>query len=119
MTDSAVQTLGSEQTTSGPIIDTDVHEMLGSAKELLAYLPREWARYIDSGWSYPFFFSYGYPTDAGFARHDAVPEDGPAGSDIGLMRTQLLDPFNIEVAILTSLFFPGDMRVQKEFGNAI
>ena len=35
------------------------------------------------------------------------------------MREQLLDAFDIEAAILTSLFFVGDMRVQKEFGNAI
>lgn len=108
-----------EPRSSGPIVDADVHEMLGSAHELVAYLPREWARYIASGWSYPFFFSYGYPTDAGFARTDAIPEHGPAGSDLELMRKQLLDAFEIETAILTSLFFPGDMRVQREFGNAI
>jgi predicted TIM-barrel fold metal-dependent hydrolase len=119
ITHAGAQTVESERRTTGPIVDTDVHEMLGSARELLTYLPREWARYIDSGWSYPFFFSYGYPTDAGFARTDAIPKSGPAGSDLELMRDQLLDAFDIETAILTSLFFPGDMRVQREFGNAI
>jgi predicted TIM-barrel fold metal-dependent hydrolase len=35
------------------------------------------------------------------------------------MREQLLETHNVETAILTSLFFPGDMRVQTEFGNAL
>ena len=104
---------------AAPIIDSDVHEMMSSPKVLLPYMAREWHQYFDSGWTYPFFFTYGYPTEAGFARADAVPETGPAGSDFELMRRQLLDPFDVEVAILTSLFFPGDMRVQYEFGNAL
>jgi predicted TIM-barrel fold metal-dependent hydrolase len=102
-----------------PVIDTDVHEMLASAEQLLPYLPRQWHRYIKSGWNYPFFFTYGYPTDAGFARVDAVPLIGPAGSDYDLMREQLLEEHAVEIAVLTSLFFPGDMRVQTEFGNAL
>jgi predicted TIM-barrel fold metal-dependent hydrolase len=102
-----------------PVIDADVHEMLVGADQLLPYLPRQWHRYVKSGWWYQFFFSYGYPTDAGFARVDAVPRVGPAGSDYDLMREQLLEQHAVEVAILTSLFFPGDMRVQTEFGNAL
>lgn len=102
-----------------PVIDADVHEMLASAEQLLPHLPQEWHRYVRSGWTYPFFFSYGYPTDAGFARADAVPRVGPAGSDYELMREQLLEEHAVEVAMLTSLFFPGDMRVQTEFGNAL
>jgi len=101
------------------VVDTDVHEMLGSASELKPYLGEQWHSYIDSGWSYPFFFSYGYPTTAGFARADAIPETGPAGSSYDLMRSQLLDRFDVRVAILTSLFFPGDMQVQTAFGNAL
>lgn len=108
-----------DQPTTSAIVDADVHEMMPSIRALLPYLAREWHQFIDSGWSYPFFFSYGYPTEAGFARADAVPESGPAGSDFDLMREQLLDPFSVEVAILTSLFFPGDMRVQYQFGNAL
>jgi predicted TIM-barrel fold metal-dependent hydrolase len=101
------------------IIDTDVHEMLASTRDLLPHLAREWHQYIEGGWATPFFFSYGYPTPAGFARADAVPEVGPAGSSIDLMREQLLDAYNVETAILTSLFFPADMRVQRQFGNAL
>jgi predicted TIM-barrel fold metal-dependent hydrolase len=101
------------------VIDTDVHEMLASARDLLPHLGTQWHQYIEGGWAYPFFFSYGYPTAAGFARADAVPEVGPAGSDLELMREQLLDPYAVEAAILTSLFFPADMRVQREFGNAL
>jgi predicted TIM-barrel fold metal-dependent hydrolase len=112
-------TVPAPRATREPVIDADVHEMLASAEQLLPYLPAQWHRYVKSGWTYPFFFTYGYPTDAGFARLDAVPRVGPAGSDYGLMREQLLEEHTVEVAILTSLFFPGDMRVQTEFGNAL
>jgi uncharacterized protein len=101
------------------IIDTDVHEMPVSIKDLLPYLEPQWHKFIASGWSTPYFFSYSYPTESGFARADAIPERGPAGSDPELLRTQLLDGHGVEVAILTGLFFPSDSHVQFEFATAL
>jgi predicted TIM-barrel fold metal-dependent hydrolase len=101
------------------IIDTDVHEMLVSSADLLPYLDEPWQRYIRSGFTSPYWFSYAYPVDGGFARVDAKPETGPAGSDYEQMRKQHLDLYDIDRAVLTSLFFPTDSRVQYEFGNAL
>ena len=102
-----------------PLIDTDVHEMLVSSRDLLPYLDEPWQRYIRSGFTAPYWFSYAYPVDGGFARVDAKTDVGPAGSDYELMRDQHLDLFDIDRAVLTSLFFPTDSRVQYEFGRAL
>ncbi|HEY4918118.1 MAG TPA: amidohydrolase family protein [Solirubrobacteraceae bacterium] len=106
--------------TSTQIIDTDIHEMLPSASALLPHLDPAWHRNITAGWSAPYFFSYAYPHEAGFARADSRPADGtPAGSDFELLREQLLERYDMTAAILTSLFYPGDSSVQYEFGSAL
>lgn len=103
-----------------PIIDTDVHEMVPSASALLPHLDEAWHRNITAGWTAPYFFSYAYPHEAGFARADSQPAGGaPAGSDFELLREQLLDRYEMKVAVLTSLFYPGDSSVQYEFGSAL
>ena len=91
--------------------------MLTSIKDLLPYLAPQWHRFIASGWSTPYWFSYAYPTESGFARSDAIPDRGPAGSDPELLREQLLDGYGVETAILTGLFFPSDSHVQFEFAT--
>ncbi|MHB1468307.1 MAG: amidohydrolase family protein [Solirubrobacteraceae bacterium] len=102
------------------LIDTDVHEMPPSAEALLPYLAPTWQRNIRAGWKTPFFFSYAYPHEAGFARADARPAGGgPPGSDFELLREQLLDRYDVTRAVLTSLFYPGDAGVQYEFGTAL
>ncbi len=91
-----------------------------SAHALLPYLDEGWHRLINAGWTQPYFFSYAYPHESGFARADAQPGDGsPAGSDFALLREQLLDRYDITVAILTALFFPSDSHVQYEFATAL
>ena len=111
---------GSEPARSPQIIDTDVHEMLPSARALIPHLDRTWHRNIAAGWSAPYFFSYTYPHESGFARADARPQHaGPAGSDFELLRAQLLDGYEISTAILTALFFPSDSGVQHEFASAL
>lgn len=101
------------------LIDCDVHEMLVSVQDLLPHLDTTWHKFIASGWSNPYFFSYAYPSETGFARADATPEKGPAGSDPDLLRAQLLDGYDVDVAILTGLFYPADSHVQFEFATAI
>lgn len=100
-----------------PIVDCDVHEMLPAWSRLTPYLDPVWQQYIGQ-WS-PYFFGYAYPTEQGFARADSIPEAGPAGSDYELMRSQLLDEFDVAIAVLTGLFFPSDNGVQPELSNAL
>jgi uncharacterized protein len=99
-------TSSSPRTTLG-FIDSDVHNALPSVATLRKYLPVRWHREYDdarrraggagtvwSGWSYP---------EAG-AHISAKPASGlPAGSDLELMREQLLDKWQIGYAILNPL----------------
>lgn len=116
----AAQPAAEDNANARPIIDADVHEMPVSVKDLLPYLAPQWHKFIASGWTNPYFFSYAYPTEHGFARADAVPErGGPAGSDPELLREQLLDQHGVDVGILTGLFYPADSHVQFEFATAL
>lgn len=110
----------SSTATARRIVDCDVHEMPVSIADLRPYLEPQWHSFLDSGWSAPYFFSYAYPTEHGFARADALPDNGgPAGSDPDLLRRQLLDGHGVETAILTALFYPSDSHVQFEFATAL
>lgn len=83
------------------IIDCDVHQRLRSPKDLFPYLPKVYREDIEQfGLRIP---GVGYLNggDRGY-RADAWPRDGGmVGSDLELMREQLLDAYNIEYAILT------------------
>lgn len=104
------------------IIDADVHEMLRSIKDLVPYLEEPWRNRIAApdGWKGIASLPYSWPMVGGVAMSDAAtPEGGPAGSNFELMREQLLDTYDIEYAILVSMFHPTDMIVQSEFATAL
>jgi len=84
-----------------PIIDCDVHNRFkdGKMTALWPYLPRAYQEDVrEWGINIP---SVGYPNggDRGY-RGDAWPPGGFPGSDLDLMREQLLDAFNVEYAVL-------------------
>ncbi len=82
------------------IIDTDIHQRLPHVRVLYPYLSTARQRDIDAfGLRLP---SPGYLNggDRGY-RHDSWPDDGTmVGSDLQLMREQLLDVYPIEYGIL-------------------
>ncbi|MBI4277718.1 MAG: amidohydrolase family protein, partial [Armatimonadetes bacterium] len=81
------------------IIDCDVHNRFRSIKDLLPYLPRAYQEDVRE-WGIP-ISNVGYLNggDRGY-RGDSWPREGPPGSDLQLMREQLLDAFNVEYAVL-------------------
>jgi predicted TIM-barrel fold metal-dependent hydrolase len=84
------------------IIDCDIHVNPSSVEVLLPYLSEHWREYIaHSDFKGPVDTSYppGAPTTA---RPGAVPPSGgPAGSDLALLREQVLDPLSVELGILS------------------
>lgn len=89
----------------GFVYDVDVHNQWGSQRELVEHLPARWRPYFEanggflaaevpgSTWSRP-----GGTTH----RLDAEPPGGgAAGSDLGLLREQLLDRHSVTRALLT------------------
>ncbi len=104
-----------------PVIDADVHEMLVSVRDLVPYLAEPWKSRVAvaDGWKNR-NFPYSYPQVAGVAMADAATGDGrPAGSDLKLVQSQLLNSYNIEYAILVSSFHPTNVQVQPEFATGL
>src|SRR4051794_41757073 len=87
---------------SVPIIDTDIHEV-ATIEDLLPYLPSVWHKYVtDYGWKPEERLPYTQPTAGGLDRADAKPGNGrPGGSDLGLLRRQVLDLYDVEAGGLT------------------
>ena len=81
------------------LIDCDVHTQLPSHGHLKNYLARTWHVYYDQlpRANQP---EMGIRPAPDFYRQDAFPEVGPPGSDLELMREQLLDRFGVTHAIL-------------------
>ncbi|MGH2344434.1 MAG: amidohydrolase family protein, partial [Chloroflexota bacterium] len=82
-------------------IDCDIHCVVPAVQALFPYLPRFWVEYIrQSAFQGPAANPYpaGAPTSAW---PSAFPVDGrPAGSDLPLMREQVLNALDVEYGIL-------------------
>ncbi|HEX6666623.1 MAG TPA: amidohydrolase family protein [Solirubrobacterales bacterium] len=83
-------------------IDADVHER-AELEDLLPHLDPIWHRYItDYDWQPERLLPYSQPTAGGLDRLDSKP-DGVrhGGSDLGFLRQQLLDEYDVVAAVLT------------------
>jgi predicted TIM-barrel fold metal-dependent hydrolase len=90
------------------IIDCDIHPTTRNRSELEPWLPERWRKHLaEYGAQARLPFSTGtqYPKAApATARRDAwPPAGGPPGSDLAFMQTQLLDPNDTAVGILSPL----------------
>lgn len=82
-------------------IDCDIHCVVPGVQALFPYLPRFWVEYIrQSAFQGPTANPYpvGAPTSAWPSAFPA--DEGPAGSDLALMRRQVLDALDVEYGIL-------------------
>jgi len=106
------------------VIDCDVHQAPRSLADLRPYLSERWWRHLEMwglrrrlgpavGPAYP----KGQP---GAMRRDAWPEGGGgAGSDLGLMQRQHLDPNHVAFAILNPLTPSAQGLQNPEFSAAL
>lgn len=102
------------------IIDADVHHTLRSTSQLFPYLPRHYCEQIKE---------YGLQFTGRAARlnggkrgmrSDLKPEGGGhPGSDIELMKRELLDRYNVEYAILTGEFYGVSGLLDIEYVTAL
>ena len=91
------------------IADCDIHPTPKSvAVEIYPYLSKRWQDYMET---YGIIYRQGFPTGPAFpkgqpnaARRDAYPPGGgKPGSDLDFMRSQHLDPNNVQLGILNPL----------------
>lgn len=102
------------------LIDCDVHHNMQGIKPLMPYLSSYWRDFIvESG--YKGLPGATYPKMAGAGeRIDARPGDGrPAGTERELFRTQLLDEFDIDFAVLTGQFYSVAFQPNVDFACAL
>jgi predicted TIM-barrel fold metal-dependent hydrolase len=87
------------------VIDADVHSMVPSVETLFPYLTAHWREYISqSAFKGP--VETPYPTDAPTSIRPDLRESvgAAAGSELRHLRDHLLDPLEIEYAILNSSY---------------
>ncbi|MGH7154936.1 MAG: amidohydrolase family protein, partial [Acetobacteraceae bacterium] len=103
--------------------DCDIHPTRNSSADLAPYLSQRWQQYYhDYGARLRQAYQGGpaYPKGQPFAsRRDAWPPNGRPGSDLGFMRTQLLDANNTQLGILNATGDNGQSFQNREFGAAV
>lgn len=98
--------------TAHAVIDCDIHNELPSLKTLFPYLPDHWRDYVqESAFVGPDANDYpkGAPTTA---RAGSQPPSGPPGSDLGLLREQALDAWNMDFGILTNAYWVQSIHLE-------
>jgi uncharacterized protein len=105
----------------GPIVDVDVHHAPGLVDDWLDYMSGDWADLIRSSCIPVRPATKHYPSPFGFMRLETFGENGAVvpGSDLTLMRTQLLDPLKVERAILSHTSGPEIAQDNPYFGVAL
>jgi predicted TIM-barrel fold metal-dependent hydrolase len=92
------------------MIDTDVHNELPNLKALLPYLAEHWHVYFaESAFTGPGANDYPGETPVR-ATDEARLEDGPPGSDIGVLSKHVFDDNQTDIAILTCGFRSGSVH---------
>ena len=99
------------------IIDCDIHNNVPSEDALYPYLPERWLRYGERFGvrSYRYSGAYYPRANPAAARTDAWPPTGLPGSDLGFLREQLLDAWNVEYGVLNPLIddgAPGQLNLE-------
>lgn len=95
----------SDPPTRRSLVDCDLHNNVPNVEALFPYLPVYWREHItQSLFKGP--IETNYPRNAPTtARPGSRPADGrPAGSDLELLREQVLDPLEIDVGILNCAY---------------
>lgn len=96
-----------------PVVDCDLHNTPQSLVSLYPYLPDHWVDYCnESAFRGP--DAADYPPGAPLsARPGSRPDDGTSpGSDLALLRQQVLDVFSVQVGILNCAYRVGSVHNQ-------
>ena len=95
-------------TTRLGIVDCDIHPAFSTPGELLPFLPERWRKHMaqyGARLPQPFLGALPYPrmTPGNGMRMDSWPPSGPPASDLAMLRTQLLDAYDMDFGILQAL----------------
>jgi predicted TIM-barrel fold metal-dependent hydrolase len=105
----------------GPIVDADVHAVVPSLDALRPHLSAQWIEFIEErAIGDPFGVPVAYPPHLPTtSRPDLRPADGrPAGSDVALLREHVLDPLDVDFAVVTCSYGIDSIR-HPDFAAAL
>jgi predicted TIM-barrel fold metal-dependent hydrolase len=89
----------------GKVIDCDVHNVVPSIEALVPYLSDFWREYVrQSAFRGPADTAHPAGTPTSTRPGSKPASGGPPGSDLALLREQVLDPWDVEYAILNCAF---------------
>ncbi|GAA1859388.1 amidohydrolase family protein [Pseudonocardia ailaonensis] len=97
------------------VVDTDIHELLRSHKDLLPHLAPSWRRHLSeyngpfagSATGVPTAFPYSMPTQGkANSRLEWQDPDHTPGTSLSLMQKQLFDGEGVSLGILNGLYHP-------------
>ncbi|MGW5145773.1 amidohydrolase family protein [Rhodococcus koreensis] len=116
-----VDRAGRERLWTGSVIDADVHAQVPSAETLFPYLAQQWVDWCtERNWKQPQGpLSHYPPNSPRTCRPQWRPADGrtPA-SDVDLLRRHVLDPWDVDRAILNCYYGIDSIR-QPDWHNAM
>lgn len=97
---------------SGSVIDCDVHANVPSLEALFPYQEEVWAQFAkDRGWGGPTGVNIAYPAGAPTtARPDWRPEGGVPASDVAMLKEHILEPWDVERAVLNCYYAVDSLR---------
>jgi predicted TIM-barrel fold metal-dependent hydrolase len=98
---------------SGTVIDVDVHANVPSLAALDPYLEPVWKQFIhERGWKGPVGVTRTYPPRMpGYVRPEWKPDgDRVPASDVDLLREHILDPWNVDRAIVNCYYAIDSIR---------
>src|SRR5690606_17771811 len=113
--------VGVEQ--SRKIIDCDVHPKLSSVDDMKPFLSERWRNHLDTfGLRYRMGYQDGNPfpkAAPASSRRDTWPDHGLPGSDVGLLRSQLLDLYDMEFGVMNPPLPTGHGVLGDDFSAAL
>lgn len=97
---------------TGPVIDCDVHANVPSLEALFPFQEKVWVQFAkDRGWDGPTGVGVVYPPNLPTtARPEWRPEGTAPASDISLLRQHVLDPWDVERAVLNCYYAVDSLR---------
>jgi predicted TIM-barrel fold metal-dependent hydrolase len=97
---------------TGAVIDCDVHANIPSLDALFPYMDAVWVQWMrERGWLGPAGNSVVYPPGApSTARREWRPEGKPPASELALLREHILDPWQVEYAVVNCYYAVDSLR---------
>jgi predicted TIM-barrel fold metal-dependent hydrolase len=103
--------IGGARSWTGPVIDCDVHANVPSLEALFPHMSPLWVEFTrERGWKGP-VVGVTYPPEAETtARPEWKPAKGLPATDVGMLRQHILDPWQVEAAVLNCYYYVDGLR---------